>query len=112
MQRRPVYPLLYKHRFFLTPLLDYVVGTQIVFKQLPFKDGLVSIHSLVSISLHSFLTLRALSSGDLSLSGTSARGSAVHLVPVRHISLSLISYQALFLTASYLGRQPTSQPLA
>jgi len=125
-------PLL--HCSLLISGLDLLVGTQNVYKLPPFKDGktirLLRINpvafspsfsyafvsrlvasALARVEPLSTLCLVSLSSGDLSRSGTRARGSAVHLVSVRLVS-DLFSYQISFLTASYLGRQPTSQPLS
>ena len=79
-QRRPVYPPLYKTAPSLPPVLDYVVGTLAVFKLPPLKDG-ISIHSLVSILSCVFpLFFRVRSHLRRLVSGTRARGTAVHLV--------------------------------
>jgi len=100
VQRCPVYPL-FTTPPFLTPVLDYVVGTLAVFKLPPLKDG-ISIR-LLRINLVVFPP--SFSYAFVSRLVASALARVEPLSTLCPVSLSLISYQSLFLTASYLGRQ-------
>ncbi len=107
----PGIPTPYQHRLLFSTDYNLIVGTLNVYKLPPFKDGwsirLLRINpvafspsfsyafvshlvasALARVEPLSTLCLVSLSSGDLSCSGTCARGSAVHLVSIRLILLS------------------------
>src|SRR5216684_4988287 len=101
-------PTPHQHRSLFSTDYDLIVGTQNVYKLPPFKDGrrirLLRINLVVFPPSFSYAFVSRLVA--------SALARVEPLSTLCPVSLSLISYQSLFLTASYLGRQPTSQPLA